>query len=198
MKLSRKALVLAVAGVLASPAIASTMVSAQTIVNPGTVTSTIKVNGPIPSGVTGVNLTVYCQNLKTTLGNNDGVDQQSVFLPISGGTAIMNFPLIGSGTNSSGVTYPGTSCRYTATVVGTANLTAGTLGLTVGGVAGRTFGAFIPHYVSTDAIVTLTFPGITVKKVVTGDEPTAGYAYPMTIACNSARRYGLHRRADQH
>jgi hypothetical protein len=43
----------------------------------------------------------------------------------------------------------------------------------------------LPTPISTNVVVSVSFPGITVRKVVNGDEPVAGFLYPMTIACSN-------------
>ena len=177
-RISRKALVLAAAGLLGSTVVATTA-GAQTIINAQqTVTNSAKFVGPVPSGVTGVNVTVSCQFLT-------GASSQSytASIPVAGGTGIMNFNLTS--------TAPGTSCTVSAAVQGTANTTVGSVDINVGGTSRATGGAgtaatgSIPIQVSTTVVVTVTYPVITAKKVVAGDEPVPGFAYPMTIACST-------------
>ncbi len=44
----------------------------------------------------------------------------------------------------------------------------------------------------TDAVFTVSYPQVTVRKVVLGTEPTAGFAYPMAISCATATPSVLH------
>ena len=68
----RKALVLATAGVIATSAFAS-IAGAQTVVNAqSTVTNSAKSVGPVPSGVSGVAVTVTCQNVIVTAPSTVG------------------------------------------------------------------------------------------------------------------------------
>ena len=193
-RFARTSLALVAAGLLASPLAAST-VSAQTVTSPQ-INLTAVARGPISSGVTGIIVTVSCQNLF------GAVSTSTVAYPVAFGAAALPtyWPLTGVTSVN-----PGTSCVYKAELNGSANLTAGnpSISITVGGVtrAVTTFTgpltgnaalttlaaqtAVLPTFLSTDVVVTVTFPSITVKKVVIGDEPTAGYAYPMTLACSN-------------
>ena len=186
-RILRKALVLAAAGLLGSTAVATT-VGAQTVINPQqTVTNTATFVGPVPAGVTGVNVTVSCKNLV-------GATSQAytAAIPVAGGSGVMNFNLTSAA--------PGTSCTVKAEITGTAPNTAlGAITIKVGGGADRPTTASTPAVaganavitgdiavqVSTTVAVTVTYPQITVKKVVAGDEPTAGFAYPMNISCSN-------------
>jgi hypothetical protein len=192
----RKALVLAVAGVLASPAIAG-VVNAQTTpieVNPQkTVTASAAFVGPIPSGVTGVSVTVSCKNtfLAGTTTPSAVPVTYTASIPTSGGSAFMNFNLT--------ATAPGSSCVVTAATAGTANLDKGSISITVGGTVRASTATVttaapgsnsavtgdIAVQVSTTVLITVSYPQITVKKVIVGDEPVAGFAYPMTIGCSN-------------
>lgn len=198
----RKALVLAAAGVLVSPVVAS-VADAQTVVNPqSTVTASATFVGPVPSGVSGVNVTVHCKNLILAGTTSPTGDQTyTASIPTSGGTGVMNFNLTSIA--------PGSSCSVKAEIFGTANLNKGAISIAVGGttrtvvattpavaganavITGSTTTesalSFLPVQVSTTVVVTVTHPSITVKKVVSGDEPVAGFAYPMTLACSDTR-----------
>ncbi len=186
-RIVRKALVLAAAGLLGSTAVATTA-GAQTVINPQqTVTNTATFVGPVPSGVTGVNVTVSCKNLVGAVSQ-----AYTAAIPVSGGSGVMNFNLTS--------TAPGTSCTVKAEITGTApNIGLGAVTIKVGGGDNRAVTATAPTtaganavitgdiavQVSTTVAVTVTYPQITVKKVVAGDEPVAGFAYPMNIACSN-------------
>ena len=196
-RISRKALALAAVGVLASPAFAQ-VANAQIITK--TIAVTLKAVGPVPTGVTGANVTVSCQN--TT--NNPGAIT-SAFALTPGQTAnLNNFNLSPVAPGGSG---PGSSCTVTVTNAGSANTSKGAITISIGGAtatsgAGGTAGAgfstggalnvggsltltsnTVAIFDSTDVQITMSYPQITVKKVVVGDEATAGFAYPMSIAC---------------
>jgi Domain of unknown function (DUF5979) len=182
-RISRKALALAAVGVLASPALAQ-VANAQIITK--TIAVTLKAVGPIPSGVTGASVTVTCKN--TT--NNPG-ETVSAFSLTPGQTANLNNFLLTTAA-------PGSSCKVKVVNAGSANTTLGATIVSIGGAASTaTSGAYKAgsggtvetDYVavtdSTDVQITMSFPQITVKKVVVGDEATAGFAYPMSIACSN-------------
>ncbi len=196
-RISRKALALAAVGVLASPAFAQ-VANAQIITK--TIAVTLRAVGPVPAGVTGANVTVSCQN--TT--NNPGAIT-SAFALTPGQTAnLNNFNLSPVAPAGSG---PGSSCTVTVTNAGSANTGKGAITISIGGAtstsgAGGTAGAgfstggalnsggaltltsnTVAVFDSTDVQITMSYPQITVKKVVVGDEATAGFAYPMSIAC---------------
>jgi hypothetical protein len=187
-RISRKALALAAIGAIAAPAFA-TVANAQIITK--TIAVTLKAVGPVPSGVTGANVTVTCKN--TT--NNPG-ETVSAFSLTPGQTANLNNFLLTA-------TAPGSSCKVKVVNAGSANTTLGATIVSIGGatatsgaggVAGIGYKAgsggtvetdFVPVTDSTDVQITMSFPQITVKKVVVGDEATAGFAYPMSIACSN-------------
>ena len=178
-RISRKALALAAIGALAAPAFA-TVANAQIITK--TIAVTLKAVGPVPTGVTGANVSVVCVNTTNTPGAIT-----SSFTLTPGQTANLNNFLLTSAA-------PGSSCTVTATNAGSANTNKGTVTISVGGAtsgAGFATGASpvtagpVAVFDSTDVQITMSFPQITVKKVVVGDEATAGFAYPMSIACSN-------------
>jgi hypothetical protein len=193
-RISRKALALVAVGVLASPAIAQ-VANAQIITK--TIAVTLKAVGPVPTGVTGANVTVTCKN--TTSNPGDTVSQ---FTLTPGQTANLNNFLLTS-------TAPGSSCKVTVSNAGSTNTLLGAITIAIGGATAtsnasggfKTGGAaavvngqnvlqlstdYVAVTDSTDVQITMSFPQITVKKVVVGDEATAGFAYPMSIACSNA------------
>ncbi len=211
-RISRSALALVAAGLLVSPFVAQTA-NAQTVtVNPGQISATARFNPAVPpAGVTGVSVTYNCKNYFTgALVNQPG---GSSGVPATGSTLFGNAtiaPTSGAfitniglqATTSSGLT--GTSCVIQATMQGTANVGTPAIAISVGGVdrsvtagtatnAAGTVGAVtattaeLPIFASTDVVLTVTFPVISVRKVVLGDEATAGAAYPMTISCSNQR-----------
>jgi hypothetical protein len=179
-RISRKALALAAIGVIAAPAFA-TVANAQ--IGTQAIATTLKAVGPVPSGVTGANVSISCKN--TT--NNPG-DVVAGFALTPGQTAtIPSFQLNAA-----------SSCKVTSTNAGSANTNLGTITISVGGATSTsTIGAFatgngptvatgyIPVTSATDIQITMSYAQITVKKVVVGDEATAGFAYPMSIACSN-------------
>ncbi len=182
-RISRKALALAAVGVLASPAFAQ-VANAQIITK--TIAVTLKAVGPIPSGVTGAAVTVTCKN--TT--NNPG-ETVSAFSLTPGQTANLNNFLLTA-------TAPGSSCKVKVVNAGSANTTLGATIVSIGGAASTaTSGAYkagsggtvetdyVPVTDSTTVDITMSFPQLTVRKVVVGDEATAGFSYPMAIACSN-------------
>lgn len=190
-RISRKAITLAAAALLAAPFASSVVSNAQTSTSP-TITLSSKVVGTAPTGVTGVSITIGCQNL---LGSGTNVVTYGV---TNGAAGIPTYwPLTGPVTPN-----PGTSCAIIARVTGTGNLDKGAIAISVGGTD-RTSGSgvipatsttlatlqgvtgVIPVFSSTDIVVTLTYPQITIKKVVTGAEPVAGFAYPIAVNCSN-------------
>jgi hypothetical protein len=202
-RISRKALALAAVGVLASPALAQ-VANAQIISK--TIAVTLKAVGPLPTGVTGANVSVSCQN--TT--NNPGAIVSSFALTPGQTANLNNFNLTPVASGSA----TGSSCSVTVTTTGSANRGVGAITISIGGATDKsgtnstpgigyaTGGSVIAAgltnagaltltsntvavFDSTDVQITLTYPQITVKKVVVGDEATAGFAYPMSIACSN-------------
>ena len=183
-RISRKSLALVAAGLLASPFVAQTVADAQTVTSP-----TISINavnsGPVSAGVTGVNVTISCQGL---LGASSTAT--ATYTAAFGAVAVPTYwPLTPAVTPGSPT---GSACTYAAVLAGTANLTAGSpsININVGGTSRATglnsvTTALLPTFISTTVTVTVVFPNITVKKVVNGDEPVTGYAYPMSLACSN-------------
>jgi Domain of unknown function (DUF5979) len=180
------------AGVLASSAVAS-VASAQ-VTNQKPINVTIKFVGPVPTGVTGATLAATC-----TAGAS--YSSASTFSSgTAGASGTLQFALTkGDGTAAN----PGSSCVFAAGVAGSGgNVALGGINISVGGVGGRFLAdgttlsgrpgtiigqvsstAVLPVFDTTDVVVTISYPQITVKKVVNGDEPTPGFAYPMTVSC---------------
>lgn len=211
-RISRSALALVAAGLLVSPFVAQTA-NAQTItINPGQISATAKFNPATPpAGVTGVSVTYNCKNYFTgALVNQPG---GSVGVPATGSTLFGNAtmtPTSGAFITNIGLQaqtttgLTGTSCVIQATMQGTANVGTPAITINVGGTdrtttagtatnAAGTAGAVtattaeLPVFTSTDVVITVTFPTVSVRKVVLGDEATAGAAYPMTINCYNQR-----------
>ena len=218
-RISRTSLALVAAGLLASPFVAQTVADAQTVTSPSITLSAVSAGGSVPTGVTGVNVSVTCTSLLGAIATST-----ATYTVAFGAAGVPTFwPLTPAITGNTG-----SVCTYGAQLVGSANLTTGTIALRVGETV-RTvinsqsvgtsliatskavltetasqpnntavtadatrvslFGAgnvgVLPTPISTNVVVTVTFPGITVKKVVNGDEPVAGFAYPMTVACSN-------------
>ena len=167
-----------------------------------------------PAGVTGVTVSYNCRNYFTggqvnlpfdditRTGGSPGSEAKTFTLfgnatiaPTSG-SFITNIGL--QTVNLAAGTF-GTSCTVTATMAGTANTASPKIEISVGGsdrtvtrsliASGTNFlasaiTAELPIQSSTDVVITVTFPSITVKKVIVGDEANPGFAYPMTIACS--------------
>ena len=218
-RISRKSLALVAAGLLASPFVAQTVADAQTVTSPTISLSAVSAGGTVPTGVSGVNVTVTCTNLLGALATST-----ATYTVTFGAAAVPTYwPLTGAITGN-----PGSSCSYAAQLVGTGNLATGTVAIKVGETvravtpSSNTVGTsgivtskatlsvvasqpnndavsndaaraalypgqvgVLPTPISTSAVITVTFPGFTVKKVVNGDEPVAGFAYPMTVACSN-------------
>ncbi len=218
-RISRTSLALVAAGLLASPFAAQTVADAQTVTSPSITLSAVSAGGSVPTGVTGVNVSVTCTSLLGAIATST-----ATYTVAFGAAGVPTFwPLTPAITGNTG-----SVCTYGAQLVGSANLTTGTIALRVGETV-RTvinsqsvgtsliatskavltetpsqpnntavtadatrvslFGAgnvgVLPTPISTNVVVTVIFPGITVKKVVNGDEPVAGFAYPMTVACSN-------------
>lgn len=197
-RISRSALALVAAGLLVSPFVAQSAIAQTVTVNPGTITATARFNPATPpAGVTGVSVVYTCQNFFTgaTLTTGPTAFGNATIAPTSG-AFITNIGLTSSA--------PGTSCTVKARMEGTANVATPLIAISVGGAdravtlgseanASTTAGArtattgALAFFSSTDVVITVTFPTISVRKVVLGDEATPGAAYPMTISCSNQR-----------
>jgi Domain of unknown function (DUF5979) len=182
----RKSVALAATGALAVLGLA-TSANAQTVA-PGisTVKTTVKVVGPIPSGVTGYSVDVTCNNLAGAAGTVT----LTVPFSISGGSFDIPFAFTAA-----------TNCTFRARSTGTANLNVASLKFNIGGTD-RTFttdtattptsylsAAVAGGVTSTvtvssfESIITFTYPSVIVKKTIVGDEATPAFDYKMTISC---------------
>jgi hypothetical protein len=201
----RSALALAAAGSLAGSVLVAQGASAQTTtLSPITLTTAF--SGPVASGVSGVLATVACRPVAGVVGDQ----VQSAQFGTSGGTTALSFPLLAVGTTSAPA---GSNCDLTVVPTGTANLTTASVAIVIGGTTyrcgpqtaptksltcdtvatstttstapfSRWIATAVPIDRATTVTITLTFPSITVTKVVNGDEPVTGFAYPMTITCS--------------
>jgi hypothetical protein len=188
-RISRKAIALAAVAALAAPFAMSASSNAQTSTSP-TITVSAKASGTVPTGVSGVNVTITCKNL---LGGGSNTNTYGITFGAAG--LVTYWPLTGPAAAITGPpaipANPGTSCVVGAVRAGTANLDKGSVSIAVGGVnrdlnsAGQT--ADLPLQSSSDVVVTVTYPQITIKKVVTGAEPTAGFAYTIAVNCSDTR-----------
>jgi hypothetical protein len=192
----RKAFALAAVSSLAVVG-AAPMVSAQTN-NLSTIAVNLVDGSARPTGVTGYNVATNCNNLQGT------------------GAQTVTSSFAASGTNN--ITFALTSnssCAVTVTAGGTAAAAlGGSVKVTFGdpNTGPSSTGAFTAAsgtagvFAMTDAqrvavtgnnqiTVTITYPSFSVKKVVIGEEPTAGFDYPMAAVCyfNDGVIYGTSR-----
>lgn len=185
----RKVVALSATGALALLGLAVTGADAQTV-STSNIGVALRTAGPLPTGVSGYRVDITCSNLQPA----GGAQNLTATFGTTGGAVVLPFGL--NPTSVGG----GSSCIVYATPTGTANLTAATPTITIGGtaravstlvtpiVAGSTTyrSAEVAVTAATDVVVTFTYPSITVKKVVAGDELTAGFDYPMVISCQYA------------
>jgi len=155
------------------------------------VTVSAAFSGPVPSGVSGLLATIACRPIAGVTGDQTQTAQFST----AGGSTALSYALLAVGSTAAP---QGSNCDITAQATGTANLTVGAATFNVGGTArtGATTGTAstgattytvknVPIDRATTIAITMTYPSITVKKVVEGDEPVANFAYPMTIQCST-------------
>ena len=171
-------------------------VSAQTATTPAVATS-LAVVGPVPGGVTGFLVAVTCNNLQGIAGAtgtaNAGSQTLSALFPATGGSQALPFTL---NAPNAAAGLLGSTCSATVTAQGSANLGAAGYSVSFGGATVVAPGGFlfrgtgasfttgvVPVQGGTTLAVTVSYPQITVRKVVDGDEPVAAFAYPMTITC---------------
>jgi hypothetical protein len=138
-RISRSAVALVAAGLLASPFVASAAQAQTVTVNPGFISATAKFNPTTPpAGVSGVTVTYDCKNVftgqtlivgPTTFGN-------ATILPTSG-AFVTNLGLTGA---LSSPATPGSSCIVRAQLAGSANTATPSIAISVGG-ADRTVSA---------------------------------------------------------
>ncbi len=156
---------LAVAGLLAGSANAQS--SSQVAIN-----TSVKVNpAGAPAGVTGYNVVVNCSAPTS--------QQQTSSFPAAGGGPIPLFFSV-SGVNS---------CTFQVNAL-PAN-TAAAAGAVVHNIGGRDIGPValgdtspaVPIIAGTNAVFSVTYPSVTVKKVIAGDEITVGTEYEMAVIC---------------
>jgi len=186
----------AAAAMVGSVAVAQSA-SAQSVAL-GAVKVTVTVVGPVPSGVSGYLAAVTCNNLagiSSTAGvANAGSQTLSALFGTTGGSQDLLYTLNAANAAATPAPLLGSNCSLNLTVTGTANLAAAGFGISYGGaVSGQPFffsrgGAtavtpIVPVTGPTTIAITVAYPQLTVKKVVVGDEPTAGFAYPMSVAC---------------
>jgi hypothetical protein len=132
-----------------------------------TVSVAVRVTGVIPTGVSGAVVTITCKNL---LGG--GTAAFVLPLPFGSAAAPTFWQLTGPTTNPPN---PGTSCIVSARPNGTANLTMGTISISIGGVdrkvavsavaatgsspaATLATAEEIPIFSGTDVVVTVAYP----------------------------------------
>jgi hypothetical protein len=196
----RKSLALTAAGALVGSMFAVSA-NAQTapvvpVVTPATnnnrtINVTVRVNGPVPAGTTSVGVTVTCRFLQGSTTTNSVIQSLSAaFVPPSGTTAFTFGLQAGTDCFVQAGQQPGTGAgvsagAWTVSVGGATSSSTLTGAYTTGtGQAIQTLPVAVQG--GTDIAITLGFPQVTVKKVVVGDEPTAGFAYPMAISCTGA------------
>jgi hypothetical protein len=215
----RKSFALAAAGVIAGSMFAVTSASAQTATIPAVTPNSnnnrninvrVDVKGPVPSAVGSIGVIVRCVRLQGT----PEIPSQSLSagFPTSNASATSSFTFGLQAT---------TACRfYAVQQTATSPVTqlpngAAVIDINVGGssrtaaaptaadvtsfAGGMTAGAGsvtseIAVVSGTDVIITVSYPQVTVRKVVQGTEPTPGFDYPMVVTCNTVRSSAVHGR----
>jgi Domain of unknown function (DUF5979) len=155
----------------------------------GTILLTLRVNGQPPAATNAVGVRVYCRGLADVAEKNIGT-----WFPIATSTVSLTFALQ-TGTNcwltaiqqNGGFAADGPGVSSAGWVVSWGGATstsplAGAYTVT-GGIVVQTMP--LPVFSSTSVNVTLTFPSIAVRKIVLGEEPSLGQAYPMALTCSN-------------
>jgi Domain of unknown function (DUF5979) len=158
---------LALAGLVASAANAQ---STQVAIN-----ETVKVNNAAaPATITGYQVVTNCSSPTST--------SQTAQFPGAGGGPFPVFFTVSSVNN----------CTFTVNgLAGTtvSNPASAAVSVSVGGTvraASLALGVaspVVPIAAGTDAVFTITYPSVIIKKVVVGDEVVPGFDYPMAIGC---------------
>ncbi len=170
----RKVVAATATGALALAGLVAGTANAQSSQVP--VSVSVKVSAGAPANITGYAVVVNCTAPTST--------QQTAFFPAAGGAAISLFFSVSS-VNSCTFTVNGL-VGSTVTNPGAAQVTH-TVGGTVRGVVG--LGATspsIPVAGATSGEFSITYPSLTVKKVVVGEEVTPGADYQMHVLCLNA------------
>ncbi len=159
---------LALAGLVAGAANAQ---STQVAIN-----ETVKVNNAAaPATITGYQVVTSCTAPTST--------SQTAQYPAAGGGP---FPVYFTVSSVN-------SCTFTINGVAgstVSNPPSATVSVSVGGTvraSSLALGAVspvVPIAAGTDAVFTITYPSLIVKKVVVGDEVVPGYDYPMSVGCS--------------
>ncbi len=142
------------------------------------ITVNLKVNGPAPSTVTGYSVTSSCNFLQPT---GTGVQNASSGFPTAGGTATQVYSLTTNSACIVGVAQTGTggnNANVSISIGGTVRATSllGT-GFTMSESQRTAVAA------ATTIDVTITYPSFSVKKVIVGEEITAGTSYSLHAVC---------------
>jgi Domain of unknown function (DUF5979) len=172
----RKAVAIAATGALVLVGAASTA-TAQTAQS--TLTVNVKNAGPVPASVSSYAVTTTCRLLAGSLAQQDA----SSSFPAAGGTFAQVFSLTANSNCSVKVvaTGAGAANGVASISIGGSVRASGQLGSTL--TLDQTAANATPVTGPTTIDIVITYPSFTVKKVVVGDEPVAGYDYPMAAVC---------------
>ena len=144
------------------------------------------VNGVVPVGVIGIQMSVAC----TGLSGASPTANATYLFALAAAPVPTYWPLtppVGGGA--------GSSCTFSAKLAGSANLSSGVLSIAVGGTTQAvTVGgspttyttASIAAWASTTVVVTASFAGLTVRNLVVGTDPTAATPFDLSIFCTQA------------
>jgi Domain of unknown function (DUF5979) len=172
----RSAAAVALTSVLATFGV-TTSATAQT--TNSTLTVNVRVKGPAPTGVTGYIVTTTCRLLQ----NNVATTTVSSTYSATGGSLPQVFSLA-----------PASNCSVKVAATGT-GAASGLVVVSIGGVPRNTgyFGPTqtvdspeanaAPVAASNTIDVAITYPSLTVRKAVVGDELTPGFEYTMSVGC---------------
>lgn len=151
------------------------------------ITVNLKVNGPAPSTVTGYNVTSNCNFLQPT---GTGTQNVTSGFPATGGTGTQVYSLTATSACIAGVAQTGTGGGNAAVSISIGGTVRASGSLGTGFTMTETQRTAVAAATTID--VTITYPSFTVKKVVVGEEPVAGYDYPMAAVCyyNNGIIYG--------
>jgi hypothetical protein len=154
---------------------------AQTSTN-RTVRVQLRVAGQAPTAVASIGVAVTCSNIVGTSGGQT----LNINFPRGGGQSTLTFALQSNSacriavqqTSSAGGALPLGVAAFAASIGGNDVTLTGDPVLSSPEVAAAD---------GTSIVVDVAYPVVTVRKQVIGDEPTAGFAYPMLVTCDSGR-----------
>jgi hypothetical protein len=174
----RKVVAITATSALALVGAASTA-TAQTS-SQSTIPTAVKVTGPSPANVSAYAVTTTCNLLQATSGTP--TQSATLTFPAAGGTFNQTFSFTPASNCTVKVvaTGSGASNGFATIAIGGSVRASGQLGTSLTLDQGANATAVTGP---TNIDITITYPSFTVKKVVVGDEATAGFDYQMAYVC---------------